>query len=107
MFRKTITALTLAAATVAGVVIAAPAQAATGCSAWHGSERLCVNRYSYTGNYYTSVNFTIWGPDTDYRITAGSSTYLYTPGTSSIGVDGHYTGKVCISEATTHWSVCV
>ncbi|WP_424643126.1 hypothetical protein [Embleya sp. AB8] len=111
LFRKTITTLAVAAATaaVAGVVTAAPAQAATGCSPTNGyGERLCVTSVNYDPrDGLTSIQFTLAGPWTDYRVSANDTSNLYYPGANSIGVDGRLYTQVCVTEGTTHWRACV
>ncbi|MEU0936017.1 hypothetical protein [Embleya sp. NPDC005971] len=109
MFRKMITTLAVAAATAAGVVSAAPAQAADRCSpTTRYGERICVTGVIYNrADDVSSVLFTLTGPWTDYRVSANGKSALYYPGNNALGVNGHLTTSVCVSEATTHWLACV
>ncbi|GAA1945789.1 hypothetical protein [Kitasatospora viridis] len=109
MFRRTITGLAVAAAAVAGVVTAAPAQAATiGCSSRSPQgEQICVTSISYNRSIDVStVHFTLSGPWTDYRVYANGGSDLYYPGSNTYPVDGHLTTSFCASEGTTHWYAC-
>ncbi|WP_424641589.1 hypothetical protein [Embleya sp. AB8] len=108
MFRKTITTLAIAAASVTGVVAATPAQAADRCSPTSSyGERICVTSVDYNRAGDTSaIHFTLTGPWTDYRVTANDTSELYYPGSRVIGVNGHPYTQVCATESTTHWRGC-
>jgi hypothetical protein len=108
VLRKTITTLAVAAATLAGVVMASPAQADTGCTGFNGyGEQLCVNYTVYNGSY-TAINISVWGPSTDYRAHVGSWSTIVYPGSTTLYVGGNQSGTtVCVTEGTTHWNGCV
>jgi hypothetical protein len=112
MLRKTISTLALASATLTGVVLAAPAQAAVGhcITGPSGGEKLCLNSWNHNkAENFTTYGFTLSGPPTDYRVYAGSlsgpSAIRYT-GSDGFAVDGDYTATLCITEGTTKWSGC-
>ncbi|MFE2284558.1 hypothetical protein ACFXDJ_10330 [Streptomyces sp. NPDC059443] len=112
MLRKTITTLALAAATLSGVVLAAPAQASVGhcITGPRSGEKLCLNSYFYnSGERFSQYTFTLTGPDTDYRVYAGSlsgpSEIKYIRDHALV-VDGRYAATLCITEGTTGWRGC-
>ncbi|GAA1233479.1 hypothetical protein GCM10009665_24700 [Kitasatospora nipponensis] len=112
MIRKTITTLALAGATLSGVVLAAPAQATVGhcINGPRGGERLCLNGYFYNAaENYTQYTFTLSGPNTDYRVYAGSlsgPSGIVHLGNDTFSKNGHYAATLCITEGTTGWRDC-
>ncbi|WP_441247429.1 hypothetical protein [Kitasatospora sp. McL0602] len=92
----------------ATVGVAGQAQASSRCSARNGyGEQICINSVSYNrADDSSTVFFTLYGPNTDYRVSMNGDSALYNPGSHAFGIAGHLSTQVCATEST-YGRVCV